>query len=120
MSDTNKDGVTDITEAVAGGAEFTKAQQEQAAAEAKAEAERAAAAPVKYPAEFSPHTRWVDDAVAPPVEFIGTQYTYNTEAEALAAIEEARAADKYVMYMDPAGASYVAEANGGYTITVED
>ena len=115
--------MSDMEKAVEGGAEFTKHQQEEAAAEAKAEAERAAAASATatYPREFSPHTRWVDDAVSPTVEFVGTQYGYNTEGEALARIDEARAAGKYVMYMDPGGASYVVESTpGDWRVTVED
>jgi hypothetical protein len=94
------------------------ADQQAAAAAGNVEGE---AADAVYPREFSPHTRWVDDKVVPNVTFTGTQYSYDTEAEALARIDATRAADKYVMCMDADSGAYLLE-NGAtdWRITVED
>lgn len=101
------------------GAAGVAAQQAQAAAQDEAAREAEANAP--YPRVHNAHTRWVDEAVSPTHEFVGTQYEFNSEAEALAKIDEARAAGKYVMFMDPENASYVAALGPqAFRVTVED
>jgi hypothetical protein len=108
-----------MEKAVEGGAEFIAAQQAHVAEAAAAEEARRAAAPDHYPRETGRGETWTD-----PVDgrtIIGTQYTYNTKEEALAAIDTARANGKDVLYMDPDNASYIAEqGESDYTITVED
>lgn len=101
--------------------EFVKAQQDKVAADlAKEEAREAAAQAAQgYPREFDKHTRMVDGTN--DREFVGTQYSYDTKAEALAAIDAARAAGKYVMYVDPDNASYINELSADdWRINVED
>lgn len=71
-----------------------------------------------YPRVNGAGETWTD-----PVDgrtITGTQYTYNTEAEAVAAIDTARANGKDVLYMDPDNASYIAANGDNYTITIED
>ena len=112
---------SDMEKAVEGGAEFIAAQQAHVAEVAAAEEARrqAAEASATYPREFEPHTRWVDATNGH--EFIGTQYSFNTEAEALAKIDETRAANKFVMYADPDKGSYVIHDGGDdYRVIVED
>ena len=113
--------MTDMEKAVEGGAEFIAAQQAHVAEAAAAEAAREAAAQAAqgYPREFDKHTHMVDSTN--DREFVGTQYSYDTKAEALAAIDAARAAGKYVMYVDPDNASYINELGADdWRINVED
>jgi hypothetical protein len=109
-----------MEKAVEGGAEFMEKQKEHVAEVAAKEAERRANLPAgKYPREFDAHTHMVDETNNR--EFTGTQYSYNTQAEALAAIDAARAANKYVMYADPGGGSYINELSADdFRINVED
>jgi len=115
--------MSDMEKAVEGGDEFIANQQKQYAEEQAAEAARAAEAAknATYPREFNAHTQWVDDNVVPNVTYTGTQYSYDTKEEALARIDAARAAGKYVHYMDPPNASYVAELGAtDWRVTIED
>ncbi len=71
------------------------------------------------PSEFDAHTRMVDSTNGR--EFVGTQHRYDTKEEALAAIDVARAAGKYVMYVDPDKGSYVNELGAGdFRVNIED
>jgi len=113
--------MSDMEKAVEGGAEFIAEQQAHVAEVAAAEEARRAAAEAEagYPRQYDAHTRMVDETNGH--EFIGTQWGYNTEAEALAAIDAARAADKYVMYANPGGGSYINELSADdFRINVED
>jgi hypothetical protein len=72
-----------------------------------------------YPRTFDAHTRMVDSTNGH--EFIGTQWSYNTEAEALAKIDSARASNKYVMYANPEGGSYINELSADdFRVNIED
>ena len=112
---------SDMEKAVEGGAEFISKQQAKVAADlAKEEArEAAAAAAAGYPRTFDRGTRMVDETNGH--EFVGTQWSFNTEAEALAKINEARASNKYVMYANPDGGSYInALSADDFRVNIED
>jgi len=113
--------MSDMEKAVQGGEEFMAEQAAHVAEVAAAEEARRAAAEAAaaYPRTYDAHTRMVDETNGH--EFIGTQWGFNTEAEALAKIDGARAANKYVMYANPDGGSYVNELSANdFRVNIED
>lgn len=110
-----------MKKAAEGGAEFLHEQAVHVADVAAREAARVAENPEAYPRVYGRGERWVDNSnPAAPREFIGTQYAYNTLAEALQAIDQARANGKDVLYMDPENGSYVSQGFEDFRVTIED
>lgn len=101
--------MSDMEKAVEGGAEFTANQQAQAAAAAEAEKARAAAVTAGYP-RVNGSGGASDDLWVYPSAF---PLEYDTEAEAVAAAEQAHAEGRYV---SPDG---VVPSGNGYTVTIE-
>ena len=112
--------MSDMENAVEGGAEFIAAQQKKVAEDlAKEEAREAAAAAAQgYPRTFDAHTHTVD--TLEPWEGTATQYSYNSKAEALAAIDAARAAGKHVVRQDESGYIYEGAGGSDWRVNIED
>ena len=118
-SDTNKDGVTDMAEAVAGGEEHMAAQKADVDAAAEAEAERAAAA-----AADAPYPRVMSSGGASDDLWVYPScytFEYNTEAECQTALDAARAdnPERYTAMMDPATGAYIIQSPGGWQCAYE-
>lgn len=104
-----------IKKATEGGAEHIAAQQAERAAEDAAEVARQAAIHAGYPRVLSSGGAR-DDTTVYPSEFT---LEYDTEAEALAAVAQARADGRHVSMIDSDTGAFVVATGGGYSAAIE-
>lgn len=107
--------MTDLPTPTPEDAAFTANQQAQYAAEQAAENARAAAVTVGYPRVLSSGGARDGTTVYQSVVTL----EYDTEAEAVAAADQARADGRYVPADDGTGGAPVQQTPGGYAVAIE-